>query len=103
MKPQRVQVPSVGSLTLRPLSARPLLPRPERQRRDISSVSLAVGGAPLLFVAGEVDEQRSGRLDFVLDDESVLVFTDPAAAETLPWSNPSSIRSPRRYNRSTHT
>lgn len=68
---------------------------------DISSVSLAVAGARLLVVAGEVEGQWSGRLDFVLDDESVLVFTDPTAAETVPWRNPSSIRSPRPYDRST--
>jgi len=68
--------------------------------------SIAVGNPPsclLLVVAGEVEERRRGRLDFVLDDESVLVLTDPTAAETVLWRNPGSIRSPRRSDRSTRT
>jgi hypothetical protein len=51
----------------------------------------------LLFVAGEVRERWDGGLDCVLGDESVLVFTDPRAAATMPWYNPEPIRSPRRY------
>jgi hypothetical protein len=70
---------------------------------DISSVSFTVSGAPVLLVAGEVRPRACGGLELVLDDESILVFTDPATAESVPWINPDSIRSPHPYNRATRT
>jgi hypothetical protein len=70
---------------------------------DISSVSFTVSGAPVLLVAGEVRERAFRGLEFVLDDESILAFTDPAAVNSVPWINPDSIRSPHPYNRPTRT
>jgi hypothetical protein len=55
---------------------------------DIAGVSLLVDGSPLLLLAGEVHERWDLTFDLVLGDESVLVFVDPADAETVPWVNP---------------
>ncbi|MFE3782629.1 hypothetical protein ACFXPA_31130 [Amycolatopsis sp. NPDC059090] len=46
----------------------------------LAEVDLRVGGRPLVLVAGELIEDWT-RLVFNRLDESVLVFTDPAAAE----------------------
>ncbi|ATY12221.1 hypothetical protein CU254_18410 [Amycolatopsis sp. AA4] len=53
----------------------------------LAEVDLRVGGQPLHLVAGELEE-CGPRLSFVRLDESVLVFTDPAAAERVNWSTP---------------
>ncbi|WP_406632741.1 hypothetical protein [Amycolatopsis sp. WGS_07] len=53
----------------------------------LAEVELRVGGRPLVLVAGEFVE--CGRmLSLNRLDESVLVFTDPAAAERVEWSTP---------------
>ncbi|MFE3177725.1 hypothetical protein ACFXI3_39305 [Amycolatopsis sp. NPDC059235] len=53
----------------------------------LAEVDLRVGGRPLVLVAGELIEDWT-RLVFNRLDESVLVFTDPAAAERVEWSTP---------------
>ncbi|MFI5932868.1 hypothetical protein [Actinoplanes sp. NPDC051494] len=52
---------------------------------QLAEVLLRVRGRPLLMLAGEVYEQMDGRLTFARLDESVLVFTDPAAADSVVW------------------
>lgn len=52
----------------------------------LAEVHLRVGGRPVLLVAGELEETMAGGLLVHRLDESVLVFTDPAAVETVPWS-----------------
>lgn len=51
----------------------------------LAEVVLHVGGRPLLLMAGELHESMRGRLIFTRGDESVLVFTDPAAAASVDW------------------
>ena len=51
----------------------------------VAEVLLHVGSRPLLLLAGEVYEDWGGNLYFCRLDESVLAFTDPAAAATIPW------------------
>lgn len=53
----------------------------------LAEVDLRVGGRPLVLVAGELIEDWT-RVVFSRLDESVLVFTDPAAAERVEWSTP---------------
>ncbi|WP_134662951.1 MULTISPECIES: hypothetical protein [unclassified Amycolatopsis] len=53
----------------------------------LAEVGLRVGGRPLVLVAGELVEYAA-RLRFCRFDESVLVFTDPDAAERVGWSTP---------------
>ncbi|MGW7538178.1 hypothetical protein [Amycolatopsis sp. NPDC054798] len=53
----------------------------------LAEVDLRVGGQPLLLVAGELIEHETG-LSFNRLDESVLVFTDPAAAARVDGSTP---------------
>lgn len=52
----------------------------------IAEVRLEIGTRPLLLIAGELDETPAGALLFHRLDESVLVFTDPAATEAVPWT-----------------
>ncbi|NUT92809.1 MAG: hypothetical protein HOY78_12385 [Saccharothrix sp.] len=52
----------------------------------LAEVHLRIGGQPLLLVAGELEETREGGLVFRRLDESVLVFTDPAAVDRAPWT-----------------
>ena len=57
-----------------------------RVDRDVvAEVVLRLGSRPLLLLAGEVNEDRGDNLYFCRLDESVLAFTDPAAADTIPW------------------
>jgi hypothetical protein len=51
----------------------------------LAEVVLRVQGRPLLLIAGEMHEDIQARLVFTRCDESVLVFTDPLAAESLDW------------------
>ncbi|WP_433087482.1 hypothetical protein ACQP1P_16150 [Dactylosporangium sp. CA-052675] len=51
----------------------------------LAEVMLRVEGRELLLVAGEADEDHSGRLVWHRLDESVLVFTRPGDAEAIPW------------------
>ncbi len=51
----------------------------------LAEVVLHIRGRPLLLMAGEVYESAQERMVFTRCDESVLVFTDPAAAEALDW------------------
>ncbi|MGB3437256.1 MAG: hypothetical protein WBA97_00780 [Actinophytocola sp.] len=51
----------------------------------LAEVALRIGGRPLLLIAGELWETSEGGLEFHRLDESVLVFTDPAAAGHLDW------------------
>jgi hypothetical protein len=51
----------------------------------LARIALTIDGRDLLLVAGEVYETWSGVLDVHRLDESVLVFTDPAEAETVRW------------------
>ena len=53
----------------------------------LAEVLLHVGSRPLLLLAGEAYEERGDNLYFCRLDESVLAFTDPAAAATVPWRN----------------
>ncbi|GAB1509077.1 hypothetical protein [Actinophytocola sp. KF-1] len=52
-----------------------------------AAVHLVIGTRPLLLLAGEAYEDRGDDLYFCRLDESVLAFTDPAAAATVPWRN----------------
>lgn len=54
----------------------------------LAEVLLVIGGRPLLLMAGELYETWTDDLEFHRLDESVLVFTDPAAAELISWSTP---------------
>lgn len=62
------------------------------EQGNIAEVLLLVDNAPLLVLTGEVREGWSQTLDYVLGDESVLVFDDPTAADTVPWRNPNPYR-----------
>ncbi len=53
----------------------------------LAEVLLHVGSRPLLLLAGEVYEDGDDNLHFCRFDESVLAFTDPASAATVPWRN----------------
>ena len=53
----------------------------------VAEVHLQIGGRPLLLIAGELDEMWGGGLVFHRLDESVLVFTDPAAVDHVPWTS----------------
>lgn len=57
----------------------------------LAEVTLRFAEAELLLIAGEVWENFDGTLDFHRYDESVLVFTDPAAASALVWIPPRTI------------
>ncbi|MDT7787170.1 MAG: hypothetical protein QOF58_5589 [Pseudonocardiales bacterium] len=54
----------------------------------VAEVLLTIGGRPLLLMAGEASETWGDELRFIWLDESVLVFTDPAAADLVPWASP---------------
>lgn len=51
----------------------------------LAEVVLHIQGRPLLLMAGELYESAQDRLVFTRCDESVLVFTDPSAAESVDW------------------
>jgi hypothetical protein len=51
----------------------------------LAEVVLHIRGRPLLLMAGELYESAQERLVFTRCDESVLVFTDPSAAESVDW------------------
>jgi hypothetical protein len=51
----------------------------------LTEVGLRINGRPLLLIAGEVREMPRGGLRFHRLDDSVLVFTDPAAAARVRW------------------
>jgi hypothetical protein len=51
----------------------------------LAEVVLSIQGRSLLMMAGEVYESAHDRLRLVRLDESVLVFTDPLAAESVDW------------------
>jgi len=55
-------------------------------RGDIGEVLLQVDGQEVLLVAGEIYETPGERLEYHAADESVLVFTDLAAADAITWS-----------------
>ncbi|MDX8048753.1 hypothetical protein SK571_05135 [Lentzea sp. BCCO 10_0798] len=52
----------------------------------LAEVLLKIGGRPLLLMAGELYETWTDELDFHRLDESVLAFTDPAAADRISWT-----------------
>ncbi|GGU31286.1 hypothetical protein [Lentzea flava] len=54
----------------------------------LAEVLLRIAGRPLLLMAGEASETEEGGLTFLRLDESVLAFTDPAAADLIPWNPP---------------
>lgn len=57
-----------------------------RLEHDVpAEVLLSIGSRPLLLLAGEAYEDWGDNLYFCRLDESVLAFTDPAAADTIPW------------------
>lgn len=51
----------------------------------VAEVSLRFGTRTLLLMAGEVHETMTGGLSYHRFDESVLAFTNPAAADRVPW------------------
>lgn len=51
----------------------------------LAEVRLTIDDQKLLLVAGETCENWDGDFDLHWLDESVLVFTDPAAADSLTW------------------
>jgi hypothetical protein len=51
----------------------------------LAEVVLRIRGRPLLLMAGELYESAQERLVFTRCDESVLVFTDPSAAQSVDW------------------
>ena len=51
----------------------------------LAEVVLHIQGRPLLLMAGELHESMRGQLALVRGDESVLVFTDPSAADSVAW------------------
>ncbi|MFD0973036.1 hypothetical protein ACFQ3X_30935, partial [Plantactinospora endophytica] len=51
----------------------------------LAEVVLHVQGRSLLLMAGELYESAQQRLVFTRCDESVLVFTDLSAAESVDW------------------
>jgi hypothetical protein len=57
----------------------------------LAEVTLRFAQAELLLIAGEVWPNFDGTLDFHRYDESVLAFTDPAAASALVWIPPRTI------------
>ena len=83
-----VRMPDDGSYRARELPELPAGPVDEVDVRleggTLAEVRFAIGGRPLLLVAGEVYEDWD-KLRLVRFDESVLAFTDPAAADELPW------------------
>lgn len=55
---------------------------------EIAEVRVRIGGRDLLLMAGEIEETWTERLRYVRGDLSVLVFTDPAAADGIDWYPP---------------
>jgi hypothetical protein len=53
---------------------------------DLAEVVLEIAGQEVTLLAGEIEELGRGRLVFRWMDESVLVFTDPAAIESTSWT-----------------
>lgn len=51
----------------------------------LAEVVLHIQGQSLLLMAGELYEYPQERLVFKRCDESVLVFTEPSAAESVDW------------------
>jgi hypothetical protein len=51
----------------------------------LARITLTIDGRDLLFIASEVSETWAGTLEVHRLDESVLVFTDPADADTIHW------------------
>ena len=75
--------------------SRPLPELPTGQIEDVAvhldgdlvaEVTLRVEGQDLLLIAGEADEDQSGRLVWHRLDESVLVFPQPNDAGTMSWT-----------------
>ncbi|RZS44976.1 hypothetical protein EV193_101857 [Herbihabitans rhizosphaerae] len=54
----------------------------------LAEVRLLIDARPLLLMAGELHETVTGDLVFHRLDESVLAFTDPAAADRVSWTPP---------------
>lgn len=54
----------------------------------LAEVALRIGHSDLLLIAGELNEEWSGRLSWGRLDESVLAFTDPRQADQITWSTP---------------
>jgi hypothetical protein len=54
----------------------------------LAEVVLRIDGRPLLLMAGEGYETTADRVRMVRLDESVLVFIDPSAADSLGWTPP---------------
>jgi hypothetical protein len=52
----------------------------------LAEVTLRVEGQELLLIAGEADEDQSGRLVWHRLDESVLVFPRPSDAGAMSWT-----------------
>jgi hypothetical protein len=61
---------------------------------QLAEARLQIDTRPLFLIAGELDEDWEGDLHFRWLDESVLAFTDPAAAAHVSWatSRPSPTR-----------
>lgn len=63
---------------------------------DVLEVHLTVGQTPLLLMAAELYEEWDGSITYVRGDESVLVFTDPVAANAVQWRPPRAPTALRR-------
>jgi hypothetical protein len=57
----------------------------------LAEVTLRFSDAEMLLIAGEIWEDRDGTLSLHRYDESVLVFTDVAAARALTWIPPRTV------------
>jgi hypothetical protein len=58
------------------------------EQGDVAELLMSVGGSPLPLMAAEMSETSTTTIRYVSDDESVLVFTDPQAADRLKWMPP---------------
>ncbi|MBM7772950.1 hypothetical protein JOD54_003154 [Actinokineospora baliensis] len=54
----------------------------------LAELRMVIGGTPLSLVSGEVQERMNGTLSIARLDECVLVFTNPADVDRVPWINP---------------
>jgi hypothetical protein len=57
----------------------------------LAEVTLRFSDAEMLLIAGEASEEWDGTLSLHRYDESVLVFTDLAAARALTWIPPRTV------------
>jgi hypothetical protein len=57
----------------------------------LAEVTVGFSDAEMLFIAGEARENRDGTLSLHRYDESLLAFTDLAAARALTWIPPRTI------------